>query len=175
MPALIETERLEVKPWVESQAVEFFELTRDDGFNLHPITVYRQPDLESAIRWIRSQNQLFAETRLGKWAVWEKASGAVIGIGGLTPWPLDGEKLVDITYRLRESAWGKGYGMELARALCGYAFGELGLAGITATITPGNFASKKILEKLGMRFDRKIQLLGGETDLYRLTATPHLE
>jgi len=48
---------------------------------------------------------------------------------------------------------------------------ELGLDQITATITPDNLPSKKIAEKLGMKFDRHILLLGVPTELYRLHRT----
>jgi RimJ/RimL family protein N-acetyltransferase len=104
----------------------------------------------------------------GKLAVFEQGSGKLIGMGGLTPWRWEGEELVDVTYRLRESAWGKGYGWELAQALVGHGFRVLGLEQITATITPDNLPSKKIAEKLGMKFDRQILLLGVPTELYRL-------
>lgn len=165
---MIETQRLIIKSWQEDQVQDFLELTQDDGLNLHLITHYRQPDAEAALKWIRSARQVNQETRLGKWAVWEKDSSTLIGLGGLTPWQFDGEKMVDITYRFREAAWGKGYGMELAKALCQYAFDEINLPEITATITPDNIGSKKILEKLGMNFDRRILLLNVETDMFRL-------
>ncbi|MEK2645031.1 GNAT family N-acetyltransferase [Bdellovibrio sp. BCCA] len=165
---MIETERLEIKPWLESQTQDFFNLTQDNGFNLHLITIYRQTDHASALNWIRTSIQLYNETRLGKWGVWEKSTGSLIGIGGLTPWQYNNENLVDITYRLRETAWGKGYGLEIAKALCDHAFQKLNLSEITATVTPDNAASKKILEKLGMKFDRRILLLDVETDLFRL-------
>jgi RimJ/RimL family protein N-acetyltransferase len=157
------SERLLIRPWEESDAEAFYELTQDEGFNLHPINVYRQRSIGTAREWIRNVK--------GKLAVFEKESGKLIGMGGLTPWTWEGEELVDITYRLRESAWGKGYGWELAESLVHHGFRELGLEQITATITPGNRPSKKIAEKLGMKFDRHIVLLGVPTDLYRLRRT----
>jgi ribosomal-protein-alanine N-acetyltransferase len=155
--------RLLIRAWKESDAEAFYELTQDEGFNLHPINVYRQKNVDTAREWIRKVK--------GKLAVFEKESGKLIGMGGLTPWTWEGEELFDITYRLRESAWGKGYGWELAEALVHHGFRELGLEQITATITPDNLPSKKIAEKLGMKFDRHILLLGVPTDLYRLRRT----
>lgn len=154
------SERLLIRAWKESDAEGFYELTQDEGFNLHPITVYRQKSIDTAREWIRNVK--------GKLAVFEKESGKLIGMGGLTPWTWEGEKLVDITYRLRESAWGKGYGWELAEALVNHGFHEVGLDQLTATITPDNLPSTKIAEKLGMKFDRHILLLGVPTHLYRL-------
>ncbi len=156
------------RPWAEADAEAFFELSRDPGFTLHPITDYRQESLAAARAWVRDMAILHAHTGMGKWGVWEKSSGQLIGMGGLTPWTWEGEELVDITYRLRESAWGKGHGTELARALVSYAW-ELGLPEITATITPNNVGSKRIAQKLGMSFEKNILLLGVPTELYRLT------
>ena len=157
---MITTERLLIKPWSEDLAEDFFELSNDAGFTLFPITDYRQASVESARHWIKNVK--------GKYAVIEKSSSKLIGMGGLTPWKWNDEDLIDITYRLRTSAQGQGYGMELARALVDYGFQVLKLKQITATITPDNLPSKKIAEKLGLKFDQKIVLLGVPTDLYRL-------
>lgn len=145
-------------------AADFFELSQDAGFTMYPITDYRQASVESSRQWIR-QN-------VGKYAAIEKSSHKLIGMGGLTPWNLDGESLIDLTYRLRSSAQGQGYGKELALALIDYGFQKLDLDQITATITPDNLPSKILAERLGMKFDHRIQLLGVPTDLYRLFRTP---
>ena len=155
---MIRTPRLAITPLDETDAEEFFELTSDATFNAFPITIYKQASLASTLEWIRAQR--------GKFAV--RAAGMLIGMGGLTPWQWEGEDLVDITYRLRGSAVGQGYGWELAVALRDYAFQTLELTHITATITPDNVASKRIAEKLGFHFEKNILLKGVETELYRL-------
>jgi [ribosomal protein S5]-alanine N-acetyltransferase len=165
---MIATKRLLIRPWTPDGAESFFQLSQDAGFTLFPITKYQQLTLQNAQDWIHQAIELNQQTGLGKWAVWEKASGQLVGMGGLTPWQLEDEKLVDITYRLRQSAWGQGLGTELAMALVTYGFKERGLPQITATITPDNISSKNIAEKLGMNYDRQIILLGVATDLYRL-------
>ncbi|UXR66258.1 GNAT family N-acetyltransferase [Bdellovibrio bacteriovorus] len=157
---MVETSRLIIKKWTVDMAGDFLELSHDEGFTLYPITDYRQADIESARVWIQKNT--------GKYAVIEKSSGCVIGMGGLTPWHWEGEDLVDLTYRFKASAQGKGYGTELARALIAYGFTTLNLTQITATITTDNITSKKLAEKLGMKFDRQIVLLNIPTDMYRL-------
>lgn len=162
-PRMISTNRLQIGIWTEDLAEAFHELTQDEGFNAFPITIYRQESVATAKQWIREQR--------GKFPVVEKETGALIGMGGLTPWTWEGEDLIDITYRLRKSAWGKGYGRELAEALVKYGFGVMNLPQITATITPDNLPSKKMAEKLGMKLDTRIILKGVATDLYRLRRT----
>jgi|JI7StandDraft_1071085.scaffolds.fasta_scaffold30685_2 ribosomal-protein-alanine N-acetyltransferase len=157
---MLTTQRLLIRPWEIDDAEAFLSLTRDAGFMAFLITDYRQKNIHSAEAWIRTQK--------GKYAVLDQEFGEVIGMGGLTPWILEEEPLVDITYRLKESAWGKGYGWELAKALRDYGFDTQNLSQITATITPDNIPSKKIADKLGLRFDRQIILHGIVTDLFRL-------
>jgi RimJ/RimL family protein N-acetyltransferase len=166
---MLTTPSLLITPWTEGDAAAFFELSQDEGLRIYPINNYQQESIASALDWIRvvrAQNQ---QTGLGKWAVWSRRSEKdLLGLGGLTPWSWEGEELVDITYRLRKSAWGQGLGLELAQGLIDHAFGAVGLNQITATITPENYPSRRLAEKLGMRFDRHITLLGVPTDLYRL-------
>ncbi|WP_157678786.1 GNAT family N-acetyltransferase [Bdellovibrio bacteriovorus] len=157
---MMTTESLIIKKWTEDMASDFFDLSMDSGFTLFTITDYRQTSVESALQWIRKNTS--------KFAVIEKQSGKIIGMGGLTPWSYAGEALTDITYRFKSSAQGKGYGKELAKALIDYGFNTLSLDQITATITPDNLPSKKLTEKLGFKLDRRIELLGVPTDLYRL-------
>lgn len=158
---MISTPRLDLKPWTEDLAKDFFHLTSDDGFNAFSIKVYRQKDIESARAWIKES--------VGKCAVSEKQTNEIIGLGGLTPWIWDGEELVDITYRLKQSAWGKGFGLEMAQGLLDYGSQQLKLTNITATITPDNHGSIKLAKKLGFKFDKKIVLLRVPTELYRLS------
>jgi ribosomal-protein-alanine N-acetyltransferase len=157
---MIETSRLLIRPFLDSDSKEFFQLSHDKGFTLFPITIYVQENEEAAREWIRNNPY--------KFAVREKSSGELIGMGGLTPWEFDGEELTDITYRLRESAWGKGYGMELAQALVKHGTITLKLKNLTATITPDNLPSNKIAAKLGFKFDQTITLKGVPTNLHRL-------
>jgi len=167
---MIATARLLIRPFRTAEAAEFFELSCDEGFRLHPITDYRQADVQAAASWIATASKLNQESGLGKWGVWGPDEADLLGMGGLTPWEFEGERMVDVTYRLRTSAWGKGLGLELAQALVRWGFERHRLPEITATITPDNEASRRIAQRLGMRFDRRITLLGTATDLFRLAA-----
>lgn len=156
---MIDTERLHIRLFEEKDAMSFYELTLDDGFNLFPITIYRQQSPATALEWIKNNTC--------KYGVLKKSSNELIGMGGLTPWENAGEKLTDVTWRLKQAEWGKGFGMELARGLMDYGLSTLKLNNLSATITPDNHASKKIAEKLGMKFVEHITLKGVPTDLYK--------
>jgi len=89
----------------------------------------------------------------GFFAAEEIASGAFLGWFHLRPSEGDPDDLVELGYRLRRSAWGKGYATEGASALIGYAFG-LGARRVYATTMAANVASRRVLEKAGLRFVR---------------------
>jgi RimJ/RimL family protein N-acetyltransferase len=61
-------------------------------------------------------------------------------------------------YRLRRSAWGRGYATEGARALVCRAFAELGVEEIVATTMAVNAGSRAVLEKAGLRYARTLHM-----------------
>jgi RimJ/RimL family protein N-acetyltransferase len=66
------------------------------------------------------------------------------------PAPGDGRQAT-IGYSLARRHQGRGYATEAVRGLLEFAFGELGLHRVTATVDPRNLASVALLERLGMR------------------------
>jgi RimJ/RimL family protein N-acetyltransferase len=65
-----------------------------------------------------------------------------------------------IGYRLRRASWGSGYATEAARAVRDYAFGELKISRLIALIDPGNLASVRVAENIGMRYEKEVLLEG---------------
>jgi len=55
-------------------------------------------------------------------------------------------------YLLKASYWGKELATEAAKAVLDYAFSELGLAEIDGGAALENIASKRVMEKIGMRY-----------------------
>jgi [ribosomal protein S5]-alanine N-acetyltransferase len=55
-------------------------------------------------------------------------------------------------YLLKAHYWGKGLATEAARALLGYAFGELGLARVDGGAAFENAASRRVMDKIGMTY-----------------------
>lgn len=86
----------------------------------------------------------------GRWAAVEKATGAFIGWFGLRRRENTAPGEVELGYRLRRSAWGKGYATEGSRALIRKSFTELGVQRVVANTMTVNRASRRVMEKLGM-------------------------
>jgi RimJ/RimL family protein N-acetyltransferase len=83
-------------------------------------------------------------------------AGPVIGFAGLAHplwWPAESAN-VEVGWRLRRDAWGRGYASEAARAAVDAAFGPLGLAGVVSFIRAGNTRSRAVARRLGMDVER---------------------
>lgn len=87
----------------------------------------------------------------GTWAVVEKSSGEFVGWLSLRPRDGDPPDEPELGYRLRRAAWGKGFATEGARALVHRAFTELGAKRVYAETMAVNKASRRVLEKAGLR------------------------
>jgi RimJ/RimL family protein N-acetyltransferase len=91
----------------------------------------------------------------GFWAVIEKATGDFLGWFHLRPALHDGSPTEpELGYRLRRSAWGKGYASEGARALVRVAFEELGADRVFAETMVVHTASRRVMENAGLRLIR---------------------
>ena len=95
-----------------------------------------------------------------------KESGVPIGMCGL----LKRETLddVDIGFAFLPKHWLKGYAFESASAVMDYSRDTLGLERIVAVTAPDNTGSIRVLEKLGMRFEKMVRLAedGPESKLF---------
>ena len=97
-----------------------------------------------------------------------KEGGVPIGVCGLIK--RDALEDVDIGFAFLPRFWARGYAYESASAVMTYGKDVLGLKRIVAITSPDNHASAKLLEKLGLRFDRMI-LLSEDSEEVRLFVT----
>ena len=90
----------------------------------------------------------------GFWAAIEKSSGRFVGWFHFRPAKAARPNEVELGYRLRRSAWGKGYAPEGSRALIHQGFAELEVQRVVAFTMVVNVASRRVMEKAGLRFVR---------------------
>ena len=112
---------------------------------------------EECAKAISAFEQAWDEHGFGLFAVELQASGRLIGFVGLSVPHFLPEILpsVEIGWRLAADQWGKGLATEGARAALAFGFGQAGLDRIVSIHQVGNDASGRIMEKLGMRFERE--------------------
>lgn len=87
------------------------------------------------------------------WAVLDH--GLVIGSSSVTV-TSERDRTGEIGYLIRPELWGRGYATEVGRMLLDLGFDMLDLERLTATCSPDNIASARVLEKLGMRFEGRL-------------------
>ena len=92
----------------------------------------------------------------GLWLVELKASKTPIGICGLLK--RDTLSDVDIGFALLPQYRAQGYAFESAAAVMDYASNILGLKRVVAITSNANVGSIRVLEKIGLSFDRMIRL-----------------
>lgn len=162
---ILETERLIIREHVLSDAPFFF--TLNSNYNVVKYTGDSSfktiEEAEKIVQYVMNQ---YKENGYGRWLVVEKETGNPIGWCGLK-FHTD-TKETDIGYRLLESAWGKGYATESAKACIDYGFKHFNLNRIIGDAMKENTASINIFKKLGMTYFKDSLLDNIESVVYEL-------
>ncbi len=163
---VLETERLFIRHLTPDDAEFMLELLNEPAF-IRNIADRGVRTIEDAQVYIRNGPVAsYAKNGFGLFAVEFKATSVPIGMCGL----IRREVLpdVDIGYALLERYWHQGYASEAAAAVLAYGYEVIGLKRIVAITALDNDASAKVLEKIGLQFDRIISVPGydGESKLF---------
>jgi RimJ/RimL family protein N-acetyltransferase len=168
---LLETERLLLRRFRNSDADNLFELDGDPAvmrFLSGGVPTPRNMIERDILPRFLHMDERFPAC--GFFAAIEKASGDFIGWFSFRPMDGTDPSEVALGFRLRRSAWGKGYATEGSRALIRKGFTELGVERVVATTYQDNLASRRVMEKLGMTLVRRFRFT--PTDLVH-AATYH--
>jgi RimJ/RimL family protein N-acetyltransferase len=111
-----------------------------------------------------------AEHGFGPWAVIERATAAYAGRAGLDPTTVDGRPAVQLLWAIGPTYQGKGYATEVALAAVAEAR-RLGLPELVSVTLARNAASRRVMEKAGLRLDREVEHAGLPHVRYRLRLT----
>ena len=106
----------------------------------------------------------------GFWVFHDKRSGVFVGRGGLRRVRIEGVFETEIAYAVASDDWDRGLATEMADAIVDIAFRKLNLADLVAFTLPTNMASRRVMEKVGFRYERDIQHAGLPHVLYRRTS-----
>lgn len=105
----------------------------------------------------------------GIWMLHLKADGEFVGYAGLRSSKVAGKDEIELLYALRAEFWSKGLATEAARAILAIGFDKPALASVVAFTLHDNFASRRVMEKVGMRYERDIIHAGLPHVLYRIS------
>jgi RimJ/RimL family protein N-acetyltransferase len=160
---ILETERLFLRHFAANDAPFILELVNDPSFiqNIGDRGVRTLADAEAYI--LNGPVASYAKNGFGLYSVILKETSQSIGMCGLIK--RNGLEDVDIGYAFLPKFWSKGYAVEAASAVKGYAKDALGLKHLLAITDPANDASIRVLEKLGFQFERMIRLSQDDIEL----------
>jgi len=105
-----------------------------------------------------------------KWAVVLRASGELIGRCGLSLEQVAGASEWELGWTFARAHWGKGHATEAAAAAMEHSFRVLGHKRLISLIRPGNLASVRVAERIGMSHEGLVQWNGEPADLYAKAA-----
>jgi RimJ/RimL family protein N-acetyltransferase len=153
---VLETERLNLRRLTGDDAEFILELLNDPAF-ITNIGDRGVRTVAAARRYISERFVASYEQHgFGLYLVELKETCAPAGICGLVK--RDTLADVDIGFAFVPRYWSKGYALESAAAVTAYAFEVLGLKRLVAITNPSNAGSIKVLEKLGLKYERMLRL-----------------
>ena len=149
--ALQQSERLILRKPGAQDVDALFDIFGDPGTNtFNPAGPYRKrADAEATMeRWLTH----WTRHGFGEWAVCRKISpGEIIGFGGLSYAMFGKQERINLGYRFSAHAWGQGIATEFAETAVHAGFRTLRLQEILATVRENHIASRRVLEKAGLR------------------------
>lgn len=150
MKVYLETERLVLRRFEAADVDHLFALHNDP--DVMRFINGGKPTGRGQIE--REYHERFA--RDGHWAAIEKATGEFLGWFAFNP--TQGRDEFELGYRLKRSAWGRGYATEGSRALIRKGFTGLGVRRVLAETMAVNGASRRVMEKAGLVYVRTFHL-----------------
>ena len=164
--SILDTDRLRLRQMAPEDATFILELLNEPSF-IQNIADKGVRTLEDARGYIvNGPMASYAKHGFGLFVVELRNSGTPVGMCGLIK--RDGLDDVDLGFAYLERHCSKGYAVEAAAATLAYGLRKPGLKRIVAITAPGNQRSIRVLERIGMRFEKMIDLpqCGGENRLF---------
>jgi RimJ/RimL family protein N-acetyltransferase len=149
---IIETKRLILSTWKESDAEPYFKINQDPKV----IEYLRGPlTMEQVQDFIDTVNACQNKYGYALWAARLRTTGTLIGYIGLNyvDWPAHFTPATEVGWRLGSPYWGQGLATEGALAALDYGFNQCQLTEIVSFTVPANQRSIRVMEKIGLKRD----------------------
>lgn len=111
-----------------------------------------------------SINRLWKNKGYGRMAVVSKDDNKLIGMAGLRHFEGDAE----LFYLLDEPYWGQGLATEIGKAILEYGFETFDFPRIIAVTRPSNAATLRVLDKLGLKYEKEDLIAGVRAHIFTL-------
>lgn len=173
MQVILETERLVLRRFTEADLDNLVALDSDPDVMrfINGGTPTSRDDMQNVFlpAFLRYRDRIEG---YGFWAAIEKSTGEFLGWFHFRPPEGASPDEPELGYRLRKSAWGKGYGTEGSRALIRKGFIELGVRRVVASTYQDNLGSRRVMEKAGMTLVRTFRMTAEEMAAQGYHVTP---
>jgi RimJ/RimL family protein N-acetyltransferase len=160
---ILETERLLLRQFSAGDAEFILALLNEPSFiqNIGERGVRTLEDAKAYI--LNGPVASYAKNGFGLYLVLLKETNESIGMCGLIK--RDGLDDIDIGYAFLPKFWSRGYAVESALAVKTYAKDVIGLKRVVAITDPANEGSIRVLEKIGLRFEKMVRLSEDDIEL----------
>ena len=162
----IETERLLLRQFTPADLDEYTRIIFADPDVTRFLPRRDIPPRQRAERVLNYFGEHWLKNGYGDWAVTDRAHAGLIGHCGLNFIPEAGE--VEVEYSLAKPYWGRGIATEAARASVRYGFEALQMERIIALADPQNIASRRVMEKVGLIYQKEVFFFGMQLVYYQI-------
>ena len=164
-PPALETSRLLLRGWRARDLKPHAEIYADPEV-MRYIGDGRVLDRDQSWRQVAMHIGHWALRGYGQWALERKEDGASLGRAGL--WNPPGWPGLEVGWMLARHAWGQGYATEAGQAAIDWAWRTLDAPRLISVIQPGNAASIRVAERLGLRRLRESTVKGQDALIFSI-------
>jgi RimJ/RimL family protein N-acetyltransferase len=150
-PTILRTRRLILRRWKESDLLPFIRINADPRVMEFMLGTMTEEETRQSVEHMKKH---FDARGFGRWAVEIADSEKFIGFVGISipSYPLAFSPCVEVAWRICAEEWGKGYAPEAGNEAMRDGFERVGLQEIVSFTTLTNLKSRRVMEKLGMRY-----------------------
>jgi RimJ/RimL family protein N-acetyltransferase len=161
----IRTPRLTLREMKNEDAYDLLEIFSDpEAMKFYPST----RNLAETKTWVHNNIQRYERHGFGIWVVQSSIGMEFLGQCGLILQEVDGQQDLEIGYMFLRRHWGQGFATEAAAACRDYAFERLKYTRVISLVDPGNIASRRVAEKVGMRVEKQVEKWNKQLLVYSL-------
>jgi len=180
MKLVLHTGRLQLTPLAADDIDLALEMYTDPEVLKHTSGVMTESEIRQEMpNWTKRGGN----GGIGTWCITDQKTGEKLGETYLLPLPIDEEGTdfslvvmgqmpaadIEIAYFFKRSAWGRGYATEVCKRMLRFAFEDVALNEVVASVHEDNVASQKVLEKAGMQKRGRKRCHGKDSPIYRIT------
>ncbi|MEZ5016434.1 MAG: GNAT family N-acetyltransferase [Flavipsychrobacter sp.] len=160
------TERLLINTWQQTDIPHYAALVSNPEV-MRYIGDGHTPTYEEAKAYVLKSMKSYEDNGWSRFPIFLKETEELIGFCGY----MAIDNRIDFGWRLAQQHWGKGYATEAAKAVLKLGINLFHFPEITCVVYQENIASIRVIEKLGIPFDKDITLNGNQAKQYVLIGT----